>query len=104
MASEKEQELLQEVKNHLRITWDDEDDEISSIIARGKSRLTGLAGPDLLFKRESLERDLLLNYCRYAYNNALEYFEDSFHREIVRLQLQEAVKDYAEQKRPQEDS
>lgn len=99
-----EGQLFQEVKRHLRITWDEDDEEIASIIARGRRRLKELAGSALKFERESPERDLLLNYCRYAYNNALEYFEESFHREIVRLQLQEAVKDYAQQTRPEEDS
>lgn len=34
---------------------------------------------------------LLLDYCRYSYNNASEYFEENFAREILRLQLQVAA-------------
>ena len=52
----------------------------------------GIAGPGLNFEEEDLTRDLLLSYCRYAYNNAIEYFEENFHREILRLSLMEGVK------------
>ncbi len=34
---------------------------------------------------------LLLDYCRYAYNNASEYFEENFQKEILRLQLKTGV-------------
>ena len=34
---------------------------------------------------------LLLDYCRYAYNNASEYFEENFQHEILRLQLMTGV-------------
>jgi hypothetical protein len=34
---------------------------------------------------------LLLDYCRYSYNNASEYFEENFARELLRLQLQVGV-------------
>jgi hypothetical protein len=36
---------------------------------------------------------LLLDYCRYSYNNASEYFEENFAREILRLQLQVAAEE-----------
>ena len=34
---------------------------------------------------------LLLDYCRYVYNNASEYFESNFARDLLRLQLQVGV-------------
>ena len=34
---------------------------------------------------------LLLDYCRYVYNNASEYFEENFQKEILRLQLKTGV-------------
>ena len=36
-------------------------------------------------------KELLFNRVRYAYNNALEYFESNFANEILRLQLQKGV-------------
>lgn len=85
--------MLQEVKEYLKITWDDEDSYIQGIINRGKDYLNNLTGTELDFKVEGQPKALLLDYCRYAYNNALEYFEENFHKEIVRLQFTEAVKE-----------
>lgn len=34
---------------------------------------------------------LLLDYCRYSYNNASEYFEENYQQELLRLQLMTAV-------------
>lgn len=84
--------LLVEVKDYLKITWDNEDNHIQGIINRGKDYLNNLTGTELDFEVEGQAKALLLDYCRYAYNNALEYFEENFQRQIVRLQLMEAVK------------
>jgi hypothetical protein len=77
-------------------TGTSQDTNLESIILRGKARLNGLAGVTLDFESEGLPQDLLLEYCRYDYNNALEYFEENFAKEILRMQLESAVKDYAE--------
>ena len=87
--------MLQEVKEYLKITWNDEDARIQGIIERGKNYLQELTGTELDFEKEGQPKSLLLNYCRYDYNSALEYFEENFQREILRLQLMEAVKENA---------
>lgn len=87
--------MLEELKSYLKITWSDEDSYLEGIIARGKEYLKDLTGTELDFETDGQPKSLLLNYCRYAYNNAIEYFEENFQREILRLQLKEAVKDYA---------
>ena len=89
--------MLQEVKEYLKITWEDEDSYIQGIINRGKDYLNNLTGTELDFEVEGQPKALLLDYCRYAYNNALEYFEENFHKELRRLILQEAVKEYADE-------
>ncbi len=89
--------MLQEVKEYLKITWDDEDNYIQGIFNRGKDYLNNLTGTELDFEVEGQPKALLLDYCRYAYNNALEYFEENFHRELRRLIIQEAVKEYADE-------
>lgn len=86
--------LIEDVKNHLRVTWDSEDSEIQNLINRSQSILNGLVGIGLDFDIEGLPKSLLLEYCRYARNNAVEYFEDNFSKEILRLQLEEAAKQY----------
>lgn len=89
-------ELLAEVKEELRIEWDEEDSRLTKIIERGKSRLRMLIGPEPNYEEDGLARDLLLAYCRYSYNNALEYFEENFAAELTRLQMEAALKGYKE--------
>ncbi len=83
--------MLDKVKAYLKITWDDEDPHIQDIIERGKARLNELAGTELNYDSPGLAQDLLLDYCRYSYNNAAEYFEENFREQILRLQLMTGV-------------
>mgnify|MGYP001055497213 CR=1 FL=1 len=83
--------MLQAVKDCLKITWSDEDNNLLSLVDRGKAVLNDLTGTELDFETESPARALLLDYVRYAYNNATEYFEENFGKEILRLQIQEGV-------------
>lgn len=83
--------MLDAVKAYLKITWDDEDTAITDLITRGKKKLEELAGAEPDFDTEGLARALLFDYCRYAYNNASEYFEENFQKEILRLQLMTGV-------------
>ena len=83
--------MLDKVKDYLKITWTDEDTAINDLIDRGKEKLEELAGAAPDFESEGLARSLLFDYCRYAYNNASEYFEENFQKEILRLQLMTGV-------------
>lgn len=82
--------MLQEVKDYLKITWSDEDAALMKLITRGQAYLNNLVGADLDFTA-GLPQSLLLDRCRYVYNNASEYFEENFSSEILRLQLQTGV-------------
>lgn len=80
--------LLQEVKDYLTISWEDEktDNKLRSIIKRGMARLTKIAGvPSLDFEADELPKQLLLDYCRYANSHALEVFEKNFRTELMDL-------------------
>ena len=83
--------MLNAVKVYLKITWDDEDAALQSTIERGKAYLNDLTGVELDFDSDGPARALLLDYCRYVYNNASEYFEENFREEILRLQLMTGV-------------
>lgn len=87
--------MLETVKGYLKITWADEDADIQKIIDRGKTRIKDLIGAEPDFDSAGLAQDLLLDYCRYSYNNAIEYFEDNFQKEILRLQLETAAAELA---------
>jgi hypothetical protein len=84
--------MLQAVKDYLKVTWNDEDAHIQGIINRGQAYLNDLTGAELDYETDGQPKALLLDYCRYVYNNASEYFEENFARELLRLQLQEGIK------------
>lgn len=82
---------LSELKNNLQISWNGEDEKLKACLERGQAKLNGLTGTNLNYDSNIEARALLLDYCRYDYNNCSEYFEENFGREILRLQLKEAV-------------
>lgn len=84
--------MLQELKNYLKITWDNEDSYLESIITKGKSYLNDLTGTTIDFTIDGQPKNLLMDYCRYYYNNAIEYFKENFQEELLELKLKEAVK------------
>ncbi len=89
-------DLLQELKDRLLITWDDEatDRQLSRLLTRGQAYLNELCDTKFAFTAGSPERELLMERCRYDWNNALSDFEDNFSKELSRLILRVAVDDY----------
>lgn len=85
--------LLSEVKNNLRITWQDEDDELKRLIQRSAAYLNDITGAPLDFSKEESPKELLLERCRYVYNNAADEFEPNYFRELSRLILKVAIED-----------
>jgi len=79
--------LLKDVKGYLKISWVDEgvDAILSGFIKRGGSYLQNIAGADLNFMEESLPKQLLSDYCRYANSQALEMFAVNFRSELSEL-------------------
>lgn len=84
-------ELLQEIKENLFVTWNDEDDAIERMISRGMKRLENLTGTTLDFNDLNV-KDLLINWCRYDRNLVSEHFLENFQDEILHLQLKEGIK------------
>lgn len=84
--------MLEELKNYLKITWNDEDGELQKSIDRAKNYLENhIAGVSLDFEADTSNKQLLLDCCRYIYNNAFEYFEQNFQGQLIRLQIKSAV-------------
>ena len=88
--------LLEDVKNYLDITFSDEalDRKLAGIIERGASYLSGIAGASLSFQEEDRERQLLMDYCRYAHANCIEEFEHNSASELLMLRISRGVDDY----------
>lgn len=84
-------ELLDEVKEYLHITWDEEDKEINRIILEAKQYLSEKVGTVIDYNKDLIAKGLLKDYCRYVRNFSKEYFEKNFLNEIQNLQFKYAV-------------
>lgn len=90
------QGLLEDVKNYLDITWDDEttDKKLKAIIERGMKYIDSIAGGVMDYEKEDKPKELLLDYCRYVRSNALESFQTNYLHELLSLQIQQEVARY----------
>ena len=86
MNEKEKDELLNEVKNYLRITWHEEDADISKMVDRAISYFKSITGTDD-FVEDGQNRQLLLDRCRYMRNHVIEEFEENFQSEIINLQF-----------------
>lgn len=92
------EELLADVKNQLNITWDDDatDNKIRGLIAAASIYLDGKGGAVLDYEADGLPRTLLVEYVRYARDEALDVFENNYTALILAMQNERAVIAYAE--------
>ncbi len=82
--------MLDELKDILNIDWDSEDVHLMECINRAKSKVKSLLGVPF-DEKNSEQKELALNYARYAYNNVPELFEENFKSEIMRNQFKAGV-------------
>lgn len=90
--------LLDDIKNYLNITWQDEptDKKISGLIASGMVYLNGKYGKEADYTKDSMPRTLLMEYVRYARDEALDVFENNYLCLILGMQNERAVERFAE--------
>lgn len=93
--------LIETLKTYLDITWDDPhtNAKLEGILARAQTKLCAYAGAQLTFDDGSDEQQLLLDMCRYVYNNASEDFEENYLPDLLMLRAKyktEAVADEGE--------
>lgn len=85
--------MLVALKNELNITWEEEDEKLFNIIEKGMGYLQeDIAGTTLEFTPTNSNGRLLLEYCRYDYNNNAEWFEENYKSDLVRLQYRSVIK------------
>ncbi len=70
------------MKEALRI-----DADVKNLIERAGNYINQVMGIVIDFETDYRFDNLLINRCRYDYNNASEYFEKNFSDELLRLQL-----------------
>lgn len=90
--------LLEDVKNYLDITWDDDgtDKKTAGYIAGGVMYLNGKLGDSADYTQDGMPRTLLFEYCRYARDAALDVFENNYRALILSMQHERAVERYVE--------
>lgn len=79
-------ELLEEVKDNLFVTWSDNDKQIKIIILKSMNYLQSKVSQILTiedFSGYDIEHTLLIERCRYDWNNALDEFETNFKSEVL---------------------
>lgn len=96
MAEDKDNTLLNDVKNYLDITWDDSlgDKKLTGIIQRGMAAISGKIG-ECNFYEETQERALLFDYVMYARAGEAPQFWQNYKNEIISLQIERKVDAYA---------
>ena len=87
--------LLADVENYLGITWQDDATarKLRGIIAGGMAFLDLKIGTACDYAAPGLPRSLLMDYCRYARDDALDVFENNYLALIVAAQHERMVRD-----------
>ena len=88
--------LIDAVKNYLDITWEDShtNTKLAGILARAQTKICAYAGnQDIEFADGTEEQQLLLDLCRYVYNNASEDFEAAYRHELIMLRATYATEE-----------
>ncbi|MEB9549534.1 hypothetical protein P4J60_20900 [Bacillus cereus] len=83
--------LLDEVKDALSITWDDEDKNITSLTEASIYEINELVGVELDLEINLSARKMVIQRTRYDYNNALDEFEENYSKPLSRLILNVAI-------------
>lgn len=81
-------ELLADVKNYLNITWTDEATNmlVCGYISAASAYLDGKIGGTPDYTTDGLPRTLLLEFCRYNRDSALDVFENNYRALILGAQ------------------
>ena len=92
-----EQKLIDDVKNYLDRTWQDdmEDQKIAGIVKRGMAAIRGKVG-ECNFYEETQERALLFDYVMYAMAGEIPQFWQNYSSEILSLQIDRRIEKYGE--------
>ncbi|MFS0952458.1 hypothetical protein ACFC3A_12640 [Enterococcus thailandicus] len=96
MAVEITDELLNDVKENIYVSWVEEDEAIKRLIKRNMIYLQSKISIELTFADDTLEYGLLIERCRYDWNRALDEFEKNFAMELLGFIQHYALKQFRE--------
>lgn len=96
VTKDQEQKILEEVKNYLDKTWDDndEDDKLLGMIRRGMAAISGKVG-ECDFLSETQEKALLFQLVMYENAGEAAQFWKNYREDIISLQIDKKVDEYA---------
>ena len=88
-------ELLKTVKNHLSITWTDDETEqrVKSIVEDAEDALNHKLGASVDYESGGQARRLFLAFCLYLYNDCEEEFDGVYREEINQVRERLRQKD-----------
>lgn len=91
-------DLLDDVKNHLDITWEDGalDRKIAELIVSGQIYIDGKLGERGNYLEAGWPRTLLFEYVRYARDGAADIFENNYMHLLLAMRNERAVQRYAQ--------
>ncbi len=97
MPDTAEVSLLEDVKNYLDITWQDDatDRKISGFISAGTAYLNDKAGEEIDYSKAGYGRSLLMDYVRYMRDGAIDVFENNYRHLLLAMQNNRKVTAYA---------
>lgn len=95
-----DEQLLADLKAKLQITWDDAETNrvLTLSVKNGKRYFNELCETEFTFAEGSKEHELLIERCRYDWNNAIDEFEQNFRPVLSRLIMDVAIQQYEEAK------
>ena len=91
--------LLQELKDNLNITWDEEETnrKLNSILKDAKETLDYKLGATIDYSVPGIEHNLFLNYCMYVYNNCSNEFDYNYLNELYQVRQKYEVLNYEQE-------
>lgn len=93
------EKLLQTVKDSLGISWEDEMGErrLVTIIENGQAYISDKIGDAVDFEQPGYAKTLLLEYARYARDEALDVFENNYLALLLAARDERQVRDFGEE-------
>lgn len=93
-------DLLQVMKQRLRITWVDEveDNNVKMIINAGTAYLNSIAGDVINFENDSVALELLYCYILYARNDSTAAYREAYSPDLLALSLRYKARRLKEQR------
>ncbi len=86
--------LLTEVKNKLRITWDDEDDQVKELVLSAMADINNAFKKTFDYTKAGLPKTLLKEHAFYNRNNVLHEFRKDYAAELTQLMIDAAIGKY----------